>query len=115
MLVEFIYIGPYLIVLMNHIEMIINRLPVFEHGLTREHTRRERDRHNWIIAQEMTYINVQKCLQRIINGTDDGMMPDHSIKGTLAFITVIWHYVEIFCSPTVPLISETNILSFPVP
>ena len=31
-----IYIGPYLIVLMNHVEMSINRLPVFEHRLARE-------------------------------------------------------------------------------
>ena len=31
------------------------------------------------------------------------MVPDHSVKGTLAFITVIWHYVEILYSPTVPL------------
>ena len=33
-------IGPGLFVHMNHIEQVIQRLPVLEHGLTREHVRR---------------------------------------------------------------------------
>ena len=98
-----IYIGPGLVVLMNHIEIFIERISVLKHGLNKEHVRRERDRQNWKTAQELCSIKVQKCLSDIKDGTADKLPPDPSVRGTIAFLNVIWHYVEIFFSPVLPL------------
>ena len=47
-------IGPGLVVLMNHIELVLKQFPVLRHGLNKDHVRRERDRQNWKVAQEIT-------------------------------------------------------------
>lgn len=41
---------------------------------------------------------MQNCLQRLIDGDEDGRRPDPSLNGTLTYLKVIWNYVAIFCS-----------------
>ena len=84
-----LHIGPGLLVHMNHLEQVLQRLPLLDHGLAREHVRRDPDRQN--------------CLTKIIDGSADYHPPDPSVKGTKAFLYVIFQYVEIFYSPRLSL------------
>ena len=98
-----IHIGPGCLVLMNHVEMVVERIPVLRHGLNRDHVRRDRDLQNWKVAQELRFLRVQECISSIIDETADNRPCDPSLRGTLALLKVIWHYVEIIFSPVLPL------------
>lgn len=106
-------IGPSHAVLMNHIEMVIQKFPVLKHSLSKDHVRRERDRQNWKIAQELSFRRVQDRLEKIVDG-EETIPPDHSVAGTKAFLRVIWHYVEIFFSPNCPLKERIKYAAFAV-
>ncbi|CAG2238803.1 unnamed protein product [Mytilus edulis] len=87
---------------MNHVEKVIQEFSLFQHGLTREHVRRNRDRQNWKIAQELSFKKVQDCLDILIAGNEN-VPPDPSVRGTKAFLKIVYHYVEIFFSPSASL------------
>lgn len=97
-----LHIGPDLLVHMNQIELVMRSFPVLVHGLTRDHVRRDRDRQNWKVAQELSFQRVQDCLNDLINGSDD-RAPIPSVKGTKAFLYVVHQYVDIFFSPKASL------------
>ena len=85
------------IVHMNHLQLVYDTFSHTEHGLGLDDINR-RDRQNWRSVQKLTLLRVQNCLQRLINGDEDGRRPDPSLIGTLTYLKVIWNYVEIFCS-----------------
>ena len=105
------FMGPVLTIHMNHIEKVLMRFPTFRHGLTRDHVRRDRDRQNWKVAQELTFSKVQDCLGEIMTGDEDHP-PDPSVKGTKAFLCLVFHYVEIFFSATASLSTRIKYCGF---
>ena len=82
---------------MNHLQLVYDTFSHTEHGLGLDDINR-RDRQNWRSVQKLTLLRVQNCLQRVIDGDEDGRRPDTSLIGTLTYLKVIWNYVEIFCS-----------------
>ena len=82
---------------MNHLQLVYDTFSHHEHGLGLDDVNR-RDRQNWRSVQKLTFLRVQNCLQRLIDGDEDGRRPDPSLNGTLTYLKVIWNYVEIFCS-----------------
>ena len=95
-------------VLMNHVELLVEKMSVFKHGLTREHVRRERDRQNFKIAQQLAFKCVQESFDDLITGKVDGCPPDSTLLGTKVYLNVIHHYIEIFASPVLPLKSRIS-------
>ena len=88
---------------MNHIELVTRLFDRIQHGLCSDHLLR-RDRQNWKVAQELTFVRVQQCLEAIVRGEGlDDRGPDPSVKGTLMYLKLVWYYVEIFISPTASL------------
>lgn len=75
----------------NHLVYVCNRFPFEEHKLNHEDTTRN-DRQNWRSAQRISFLCVQQCLQQIKDGGDD------TVTGTLAYLQMVWRYVEIFVS-----------------
>ncbi|CAG2201629.1 unnamed protein product [Mytilus edulis] len=106
-----LHIGPDLLVHMNQIELVMRSFPVLVHGLTRDHVRRDRDRQNWKVAQELSFQRVQDCLNDLINGSDD-RAPIPSVKGTKAFLYVVHQYVDIFFSPKASLAERISLAGF---
>ena len=82
----------------NYLAHVHDSFPFAEHGLTLEDVHRG-DRQNWRSAQRVTFLSVQECLQQVQQGVH-GNPPDPSVKGTLFYLKMVWHYVEIFCSGT---------------
>ena len=95
--------GNGLVVLMNHVERLIANDNVHNHGLTKEHVRRDRDRQNWKIAQELSFKRVQERMEHLMSGNIEGCPPDTTMTGTVIFLKVMWFYIEIFGSPILPL------------
>ena len=93
---------------MNHVELLVEKMSVFKHGLTREHVRRERDRQNFKIAQQLAFKCVQESFDDLITGKVDGCPPDSTLLGTKVYLNVIHHYIEIFASPVLPLKSRIS-------
>ena len=62
--------------LLNHVELIVEKIDVFQHRLSKEHTRRDRDRQNWKIAQQIAFKKVQNCFDDIIEGKIESCPPD---------------------------------------
>ena len=89
-------IGPH-IVHSNHLVYVQESFHFQQHGLTREDVQRT-DRQNWRSAQRISFCCVHDCLQQLIDG-NNGNPPDPTVVGTLVFMKIVWHYVEIFCSP----------------
>lgn len=104
-------IGPGLMVHMHHINLIVEHVPVIEHGLNKDHILR-RDRQNWKHAQELTFLKVQSCLQRLINGTYEDFPTEPILRGTHAYLKLVWHYVEIFFSPVATLYTRIKYAGF---
>ena len=82
---------------MNHLQLVYDTFSHHDHGLGLDDVNR-RDRQNWRSVQKLTLLRVQNCLQRLIDGDEEGRRPDPSLNGTLTYLKVIWYYVEIFCS-----------------
>ena len=99
--------GNCLMIHMNHLLKVYEQFPKFTHGLTKVHLERK-DRQNWKIAQELTFTKVQDCLKNMINNGDD------SVKGTLVYLQLVWHYVEIFFSPVASLQERIKYAGFVV-
>ncbi|XP_072023023.1 uncharacterized protein [Amphiura filiformis] len=89
-------------ILSNHLTLVYQLFPFHDHGLLQEDIQRT-DRQNWRSAQRVCFLKVQHCLQQVVDGNVDGRVPDHSVKGTLIFLKVVWMYVEVFCSKTASL------------
>ena len=92
---------------MNHVERVVNEFPAMQHGLTRGHVRRDRDRQNWKIAQYLRFQIVINFPQRIVDGHVNE--PDTSFKGTRAFIYLIHEYVDVFSAHLCHLRREKNV------
>ena len=107
-----ITMGEGFIVHMNHLVLVSEQFPRLSHGLTKTHLERK-DRQNWQVAQEITFLRVQVCLKKIILG-DDGKPPNPTVTGTLVYLEVVWHYVEIFFSPTASLVDRIKYAGFVV-
>ena len=82
---------------MNHLQLVYDTFSHHDHALGLDDVNR-RDRQNWRSVQKLTLLRVQNCLQRLIDGDEEGRRPDPSLNGTLTYLKVIWYYVEIFCS-----------------
>ena len=93
-------LGDGKLVLMNHVKLLVDKVSVFKHRLTKEHVRRGRD--NWKIAQQLAFKCVQESFNDLISGNIENCPPD-STCGTKIYLNVIWHYIEIFASPVMPL------------
>ena len=85
----------------NHLQLVFGRFNRFQHGLSNIHLQRK-DRQNVRIAQEVCFIQVILCLQKIIEG-DDNHAPDESVTGTMCYLKVAWMYNEMFFSPVATL------------
>ena len=107
---QMIHIGPILLVHLNHVERVVNEFPEMQHGLTRGHVRRHRDRQNWKIAQELCFQKVINCLQCIVDGHVN--KPDISVKGTRAFLYLINEYVDVFFSLSLSLTKRIECAGF---
>ena len=81
----------------NHLLLLFEKQSSLHHGLKRTHVIRK-DRQNWKICQEITFVKVQSCLQDIIDGRD-GHPPDTSVLGTLKYLEITHYYMDIFHSP----------------
>ena len=74
----------------NHLQLVFDRFDRFQHDLSNIHLQRK-DRQNVRIAQEVCFIQVILCLQKIIEG-DDNHAPDESVTGTMCYLKVAWMY-----------------------
>ena len=92
-----IRMGPFLVHIC-HIEKVYVRFSHDEHGLRLADVQRQ-DRQNFQSAQRLVFVQVQNCLQRILEGTED-MRADPGVKGTLVYLQVIHMYGNIFCGTT---------------
>ena len=70
----------------NHLQLVFDRFDRFQHDLSNIHLQRK-DRQNVRIAQEVCFIQVILCLQKIIEG-DDNHAPDESVTGTMSNLKV---------------------------
>ncbi len=102
--------GEGLMIHMNHLLLVTQIFPRLRHGLTKNHIERK-DCQNWRSAQELTYLCVQDCLKEIIEGRN-GQKQDRSLLGTLTYLEVVWHYVEIFFSPVASLADRIQYAGF---
>lgn len=82
---------------MNHLQLVSELFPFADHGLGVSDIER-RDRQNWRSAQKLTFPKVQGCIEALINGTGQGRLLDITLLGTKTYLSIIWYYVEIFCS-----------------
>lgn len=82
---------------MNHLQLVSELFPFADHGLGVSDIER-RDRQNWRSAQKLTFPKVQGCIEALINGTGQGRPLDITLLGTKTYLSIIWYYVEIFCS-----------------
>ena len=82
---------------MNHLQIVSEAFPFADHGLGVSDIER-RDRQNWRSPQKLTFPKIQECLEALINGTCQGHPPDITLLGTKTYLSIIWYYVEIFCS-----------------
>ena len=95
-------LGDGKLVLMNHVELLVE-VSVFKHRLTKEHVRRGRDRQNLEIAQQLAFKCAQESFNDLISGNIENCPLDSTLCGTKIYLNVIWHYIEIFASPVMPL------------
>ena len=104
--------GDGYIIHMNHLLLVNDTFPRLAHGLNKTHLERK-DRQNWQVAQEITFLRVQDCLKKIISG-HDGKPPNATVTGTLVYLEMVWHYVEIFFSPTATLVERIKYAGYVV-
>ena len=102
-------IGPY-DVHKNHIAQVYQVFGIVEHGLSQEDVLRN-DRQNFRSAQRVCFSKVQDCLKKLIDGDQEGRVPDQSYTGTWVFLQVVWHYVEIFLSGKASLMERIKYAS----
>lgn len=85
---------------LNHIQLVYDTFPATQHGLSKCDVDRT-DKQNWNSAQRITFSVVRDCLQDLVDGKIG--RKDDTVKGTHLFLTIVWLYVEIFCSCTADL------------
>ena len=71
-----------------------------------DHTKR-RDRQYWREVQELCFECVQVCLREIYKKELIVLRPPNAlVLGTMTYLELIWHYIEIFLSPAATLNGE---------
>ena len=95
---------------LNHIQLVAKEFDVRRHHLTKDHLER-RDRQNWKVAQELAFTRVQDCLSEILHGSDF-KPPNPTVLGTRTYLEVVWHYVEVFVSPSASLTTRITYAGF---
>ena len=107
--------GQY-VVHMNHPQLVWQLFGFAEHNLGYDDVHR-RDRQNWRTPQKITMPCVRACLQKIQDGFTDHP-PNPLTLGTIVYITMVWHYVGIFCcdrSTLAEKVKKAAILSCNIP
>ena len=79
----------------NDIRSVFENFSRHEHGL-RDEDVNKRDRQNWASAQRTAFPKVRACLQHIAQGTNT--QRDPSVQGTMAYLEIVYCYMEIFIS-----------------
>ena len=72
-------LGDGKLVFMNHVELLVDKVSVFKHRLTKEHVRRGRERQNWKIAQQLAFKCVQESFNDLITGNIENCPPDSTL------------------------------------
>ena len=107
---RFMIMGKH-VVHMNHLKLVAESFDRLAHNLSESHLQRK-DRQNWKVAQEICSLKVQECLKNLIKGRNVNRASDQSLVGTLVYLEIVWHFVEIFISPIATLYQRIKNAAF---
>ena len=93
---------------MNDLRLVTEIFEYDRHRLSSDDINRT-DRQNWLSAQKLCLPRVTQCLQDLQDGECHDQRPHVGVAGTLAYMKIVWNYVNIFCSTTYSL--ESRIIS----
>ncbi len=79
----------------NDIRSVFKNFSRHEHGL-RDEDVNKKDRQNWASAQRTAFPKVRVCLQQLAEGANT--QRDPSVQGTIAYLELVYCYMEIFVS-----------------
>jgi hypothetical protein len=93
---------------MNHLQLVKDNVNSLHHGLQQDDIDRS-DRMNWESAQRVLFPRVREYLQRIQVGETE---PQENVQGTIAYLHMVWRYIEIYYSLTASLLDRITSASF---
>ena len=95
---------------MNHLQLLYqnNEISRMEHGLQQQDIDRQ-DRMNWESAQRALFPKVRTALKKINDGE---VRPQENVSGTIVYLRLVWHYVELFYSLEASLLERVKYASY---